>query len=44
MKYGIAVTIVQSGYVEVEAHCEEEAKAKATEAVLEDRALYNETK
>ena len=29
MKYGVAVTIVQTGYIEVEADCEEEAKAKA---------------
>ena len=28
MKYGVAVTIVQTGYIEVEADCEEEAKAK----------------
>lgn len=43
MKYGVAVTIVQTGYIEVEADCEEEAKAKAAEAVSEDRILYHET-
>ena len=32
MKYGVAVTIVQTGYIEVEADCEAEAKAKAEEA------------
>ena len=31
MKYGVSVTIVQTGYIEVEADCEEEAKAKAAE-------------
>ena len=44
MKYGVVVTIVQTGYVEVEADCEEEANAKAEEAVSEDRILYHETK
>ena len=29
MKYGVAVTIVQIGYIEVEADSEAEAKAKA---------------
>ncbi len=43
MKYGVAVTIVQTGYIEVEADCEAEAKAKAEEAVSEDRVLYHET-
>ena len=43
MKYGVAVTIKQIGYIEVEADCEEEAKAKAEEAVSEDRVLYHET-
>lgn len=42
MKYGVAVTIVQTGYIEVEAHCEAEAKAKAKEAVSEERILYFE--
>ena len=42
MKYGVAVTIVQTGYIEVEADCVEEAKAKAAEAVSEDRILYHE--
>ena len=43
MKYGVTVTIVETGYVEVDADCEAEAKAKATEAVSEDRVLYHET-
>ena len=43
MKYGVAVTIIQTGYIEVEADCEPEAKAKAEEAVSEDRILYHET-
>ena len=43
MKYGITVSIMQTGYIEVEADCEEEAKAKAAEAVSEDRILYHET-
>ena len=43
MKYGVAVTIEQNGYVEVEADCEEEAKAKAEEAVSEDQVLFHET-
>ena len=34
MKYGVAVTIVQTGYIEVEADCEEEAKAKAEENLV----------
>lgn len=42
MKYGVTVTIVQTGYVEVEADCEEEAKAKAEEAVSEDRISFHE--
>ncbi len=43
MKYGVAVTIVQTGYIEVEADCKGEATAKAKEAVSEDRVLYHET-
>jgi hypothetical protein len=43
MKYGITVSIMQTGYIEVEADCESEAKAKAEEAVSEDRILYHET-
>ena len=43
MKYGVAVTITQTGYIEVEADCEEEAKAKAAETVSEERILYHET-
>ena len=42
-KYGITVTIIQTGYVELEADCEQEAIAKAAEAVSEDRILYHET-
>ena len=36
MKYGVAVTIEQTGYIEVEAVCEAEARDKAREAVLEE--------
>jgi hypothetical protein len=43
MKYGVAVTIEQIGYNEIEADCEAEAKAKAEEAMSEDRILYHET-
>ena len=43
MKYGVAVTITQIGYIEVEADSVEEAKAKAAEAVSEDQVLYHET-
>ena len=43
LKYGVAVTITQTGYIEVEADSVEEAKAKAAEAVSEDRVLYHET-
>ena len=43
MKYGVAVIIVQTGYIEVEADCEEEAKVKAAEAVSEERISYHET-
>ena len=42
-KYGVAVTIEQTGYIEVEADTESEAKAKAEEAITEDRILYYET-
>ena len=42
-KYGVAVTIIQTGYVELEADCEQEAIAKAAEAVSEDWVLYHET-
>lgn len=42
MKYGVTVTIKQIGYVEVEADCEEEANAKAEEAVSEDRISFHE--
>ena len=43
MKYGVAVTIKQIGYIEVDADSEAEAKAKAEETVSEDRVLYHET-
>lgn len=43
MKYGITVSIMQTGYIEVEADSVEEAKAKAAEAVSEERILYHET-
>ena len=43
MKYGVAVTIQQVGYIEVEADSESEAVAKAEEAVTEDRILFHET-
>lgn len=44
MKYGVTVTVLQIGYIEVEADCESEAKAKTEEAVSEDRVLFHETK
>lgn len=43
MKYGVAVTIVQIGYIEIEADSESEAKAKTEETVMEERILYHET-
>lgn len=42
MKYGIAVRIVKTGYVEIEADCEAEAKAMAEDAALEGRVLFHE--
>ena len=39
MKYGIAVRIVETGYVEIEADCEAEAKAMAEDAALDGRVL-----
>ncbi len=39
MKYGIAVCIVKTGYVEIEADCEAEAKAMAEDAALDGRVL-----
>lgn len=43
MKYGIAVRIVETGYVEIEAGCEAEAKAMAEDAALDDgRVLFHE--
>lgn len=43
MKYGIAVRIVETGYVEIEADCEAEAKAMAEDAALDGRVLCHET-
>lgn len=43
MEYGVTVTIEQTGYIEVEADSEFEAKAKAEETVMEERILYHET-
>lgn len=42
MKYGIAVRIVETGYVEIEADCEAEAKAMAEDAALDCRVLCHE--
>lgn len=42
MKYGIAVRIVETGYVEIEADCEAEAKAIAEDAALDGRVLCHE--
>ena len=42
MKYGIAVRIVETGYVEIEADCEAEAKAMAEDAALDGRVLFHE--
>ena len=39
MKYGIAVRIVETGYIEIEADCEAEAKAMAEDAALDGRVL-----
>ena len=43
MKYGVAVTIVQTGYIEVEADCEEEAKEKAEEAYYNGQVFWNQS-
>ena len=42
MKYGIAVRIVETGYVEIEAGCEAEAKAMAEDAALDGRVHFHE--
>ena len=42
MKYGIAVRIVETGYVEIEADCEAEAKAMAEDAALDGRVHFHE--
>ena len=39
---GIAVRIVETGYVEIEADCEAEAKAMAEDAALDGRVLCHE--
>jgi hypothetical protein len=43
MKYGVAVTIIQTGYIEVEPDCDSKAKTEAKEAVSDDRILYHAT-
>ncbi len=43
MKYGVAVTVQETGYVEVEADCESEAKAVAEGMVAEGFVLFHET-
>lgn len=42
MKYGIAVRIMETGYVEIEADCEAEAKAMTEDAALDGRVLFHE--
>ena len=42
MKYGIAVRIMETGYIEIEADCEAEAKAMAEDAALDGRVLFHE--
>ena len=42
MKYGIAVRIVETGYIGIEADCEAEAKAMAEDAALDGRVLCHE--
>ena len=42
MKYGIAVRIMETGYIEIEADCEAEAKAMAEDAALDGRVLFDE--
>ena len=42
MQYGIAVRIVKTGYVEIEADSEAEAKAMAEDAALDGRVLFHE--
>ena len=43
MKYGVAVTIVQTGYIEVEADSVEEAKEKAEEAYYSGQVFWNQS-
>ena len=43
MKYLVKISVVDNGSVSVEADSVEEAKAKAAEAVSEERILYHET-
>jgi len=40
MKYGVAVTIIQTGYIEVEADSEFEAKEKVEDAVSVMQVSY----
>ena len=42
MRFGVAVSIVKTGYVEVEADSESEAKALAGEAALDGRVLFHD--
>ena len=42
MKYGIAVRIVETGYVEIEAECESEAKAIAEGDPMEGLVLFHD--
>ena len=42
MKYGIAVRIVETGYVEIEAECEAEAKAIAEGDAMEGLVLFHD--
>ena len=43
MKYGVTVTVVQTGYIEVEADSESDVAVKVEEAISEDRVLFHET-
>ena len=42
MKYGIVVRIVETGYVEIEAECEAEAKAIAEGDAMEGLVLFHD--
>lgn len=43
MKYGVEVVITQTGYVEVEATCEAEAKHIAEQMALGGEVLFHES-